>query len=69
MTLIPSLKFQVVLAAMAVAGFALAACAEKPADPALNVEQAADAIKSDPNTPQKDAEDGHSHASGEKDAH
>lgn len=54
----------------AIAFLGLSACGEKPSEPAPKDERAAAAaVNGDASKSHDDAEDGHSHAPGEKDAH
>ena len=70
MTFNTQILSRLALAATTTTFLALAACGEKPSDPAPKDEQTAAAeVNSDADKPHETAEDGHSHASGEKDAH
>lgn len=70
MTLNAQILSRLAFTATAIAFLGLSACGDKPSAPAPKDEQAAAAaVNGDANKPHDDAEDGHSHASGEKDAH
>lgn len=70
MTFTPQILSRLVLAAIATAVLGLAACGGKPSEPTPKDEPSAAAeVNGDATKPHDDAEDGHSHASGEKDAH
>ncbi|ADU15465.1 hypothetical protein [Asticcacaulis excentricus] len=60
---------RLIVAATAVGFLSLAACGEKPSDPPAKDEQAAAAEVNEASASHTEAEDGHAHASGEKDAH